>query len=102
MWNSVERMVEAARDGIFVETAFDEGRLSRLESKMYQYLVSGQTSRRQTEREGIYMERIFDGAEWVWCNDSPRADEYGEFVDSFPYEAGRAVLRISADSICLV
>ena len=51
MWNSVERMVEAARDGIFVETAFDEGRLSRLESKMYQYLVSGQTSRRQTERE---------------------------------------------------
>ena len=35
----------------------------------------------RTEREGIYMERIFDGAEWVWCNDSPRADEYGEFVD---------------------
>ena len=51
MWNSVERMVEAARDGIFVETAFDEGRLSRLESKMYQYLVSGQTSRRRMEEE---------------------------------------------------
>ena len=58
--------------------------------------MSGRLGR--TEREGIYMERIFDGAEWIWCNDSPQADEYGEYVDCFPYEAGRAVLRISADS----
>lgn len=51
IWSGIERMVEAARDGIFVEAAFDEGRLSRLESKMYQYLVSGQTSRQRTEEE---------------------------------------------------
>ncbi len=44
------------------------------------------------------MARILEGAEWIWCNDSPQADEYGEFADCFPYEAGRAVLRISADS----
>lgn len=51
IWNGIERMVEAARDGIFVETAFDEGRLSRLESKMYQYLASGQASGQRTEEE---------------------------------------------------
>lgn len=39
-----------------------------------------------------------EGAEWIWCNDSPQADEYGEFVDEFPYGSGKALLRISADS----
>ena len=44
------------------------------------------------------MREIFENASWIWCNSSPEWDEYGEFADSFIYESGRAVLRISADS----
>lgn len=51
IWNSIERMVENAKDGVFLETVFDEGRLSRLESQMYQYLVSGQTAGQRIEEE---------------------------------------------------
>ena len=36
--------------------------------------------------------------EWIWCNSSPKPDEYGEFVDHFTYHAGNVFLRISSDS----
>lgn len=44
------------------------------------------------------MEKVLEKAEWIWCNDHPQADEYGEFVDFFHYTSGKAVLHISADS----
>nr|WP_304710430.1 family 78 glycoside hydrolase catalytic domain [uncultured Acetatifactor sp.] len=44
------------------------------------------------------MEKAFENALWIWCNANPRADEYGEFLDRFDYEAGNVTLRISADS----
>lgn len=44
------------------------------------------------------MERAFEQAEWIWCGPDPQADEYGEFADRFTYGAGRALMRISADS----
>ncbi len=37
-------------------------------------------------------------AHWIWCSCDPQMDEYGEFVDEFSYEAGKATLQISADS----
>lgn len=37
-------------------------------------------------------------AHWIWCNRNPQNDEYGEFVDNFPYESGKVTLQISADS----
>ncbi len=37
-------------------------------------------------------------ASWIWCNENPNKDEYGEFVDTFTYESGKVVLQISADS----
>lgn len=37
-------------------------------------------------------------APWIWCNRDPKQDEYGEFVDEFPYESGVVTLQISADS----
>ncbi|HBA67835.1 MAG TPA: two-component sensor histidine kinase [Lachnospiraceae bacterium] len=51
IWGGIEHMIDAAKEGVFLETDFDEGRLSRLESKMYQYLISGQTARQQIEGE---------------------------------------------------
>ena len=36
--------------------------------------------------------------EWIWCNAEPQKDEYGEFVDNFSWETGKALLTISADS----
>ena len=44
------------------------------------------------------MNKIFGHGVWIWCNASPREDEYGEFVEDFYYWQGRALLRISADS----
>lgn len=44
------------------------------------------------------MKQIFEQASWIWCNSSPGDNEYGEFIDSFFYEAGKVFLRISADS----
>ena len=44
------------------------------------------------------MFQLSDGAKWIWCNNNAQADEYGEFVDKFSYNGGKAVLKISADS----
>lgn len=44
------------------------------------------------------MKNTFKKAIWIWCNDDPQEDEYGEFIDNFSYQTGKAVLRISADS----
>ena len=37
-------------------------------------------------------------AQWIWCNNNPKQDEYGEFADNFSYESGKVILQISADS----
>ncbi|MBE6703065.1 MAG: hypothetical protein E7585_06615 [Ruminococcaceae bacterium] len=39
-----------------------------------------------------------DQAKWIWCNDAPKADEYGEFYHHFHWQGGKAELLISADS----
>ena len=44
------------------------------------------------------MKNTFEKASWIWCNDNPQEDEYSEFMDSFSYQTGKVVLRISADS----
>lgn len=41
----------------------------------------------------------FDYSTWIWCTKHPRADEYGEFYESFHYTGEQAVTAyISADS----
>ena len=37
-------------------------------------------------------------AQWIWCNNNPKQDEYGEFADNFSYKSGKVILQISADS----
>lgn len=37
-------------------------------------------------------------AQWIWCSNNPKQDEYGEFADNFSYESGKVILQISADS----
>lgn len=37
-------------------------------------------------------------AQWIWCNNNPKQDEYGEFADNFSYESGKVILQISSDS----
>ncbi|MBE6690250.1 MAG: hypothetical protein E7590_03080 [Ruminococcaceae bacterium] len=37
-------------------------------------------------------------AKWIWCNETPQPDEYGEFYTTFSYNEGSATLHISADS----
>ena len=44
------------------------------------------------------MINFLDSAKWIWCSENPQYDEYGEFVEEFPYEAGTVTLQISADS----
>ena len=44
------------------------------------------------------MNQLLCNAKWIWCNANSQADEYGEFVDKFFFNGGKAVLRISADS----
>lgn len=44
------------------------------------------------------MNKNFSHASWIWCNDNPKEDEYGEFVDDFAFTQGKVILRISADS----
>lgn len=44
------------------------------------------------------MKKYLAEAQWIWCNNAPENDEYGEFVDSFFYQSGKAILQISADS----
>lgn len=58
VWMRVDRMIDAAKDGTFEETEFDEGKLSRLESKMYQYLLAGHLSRQQLEEEREKMKML--------------------------------------------
>jgi hypothetical protein len=41
---------------------------------------------------------LFEKARWIWCSESPAADEYGEFYDSFEYHGGKISISISADS----
>lgn len=50
-WKKIERMIEDAKNGVFSETEYDESRFSRLESRMYQYLSSGQAARTRIEEE---------------------------------------------------
>ena len=41
----------------------------------------------------------FQKAAWIWCNNAPLADEYGEFYTAFCARSGeRVTLAISADS----
>lgn len=47
----MDEMLTAAQTGDFLETRLDESRFSRLESRMYQYLISGASARRQVEAE---------------------------------------------------
>ena len=47
----LDEMLESAIDGSFEEKNFSENKLSRLESKMYRYLSSGYTARKQVTEE---------------------------------------------------
>lgn len=58
VWARIDRMIDAAKDGTFEETEFDEGKLSRLKSKMYQYLLAGHLSRQQLEEEREKMKML--------------------------------------------
>ena len=42
--------------------------------------------------------KTFDQAKWIWCNNAPGADEYGEFYTAFEWHGESATLSISADS----
>ena len=33
-------------------------------------------------------------ARWIWCNDTPAADEYGEFYTDFVWQGGKALFFI--------
>lgn len=44
------------------------------------------------------MNHLFEQAKWIWCNENPQSDEYGEFIDTFTYEDGELYLSISSDS----
>lgn len=37
-------------------------------------------------------------SKWIWVNDQPAADTYGEFFDTFSYDGGKVTMRISADA----
>ena len=51
-YRRMEEMLEAAVNGSFSETAFDESRLSALESRLHQYLAAGSVSaEKQKKRE---------------------------------------------------
>ena len=47
----LDDMIDSAKNGNFSETNYNEKRLSRLESKMYQYLTAGKTSMRELTSE---------------------------------------------------
>ncbi len=49
--DTLEDMLEQAKNGTFQESAFDETRLSALETKFYQYLTSSETSAEHVKRE---------------------------------------------------
>lgn len=47
----IEKMLDAAMDGSFSETTFDESKLSALETKFAHYLSAAETSSRNLARE---------------------------------------------------
>lgn len=47
----IDKMIDSAVSGNFTETDFTERKLSRLESKMYRYLLGGTTSLKQIKNE---------------------------------------------------
>lgn len=49
--NHLEEMIETAADGSFLEHEYSEKQWSRLESKMYRYLMAGETARLQIQGE---------------------------------------------------
>lgn len=49
--NRLERMVDAALEDRLLEEEFSESRLSRLESRLYQYLNAGRNEAAQIEKE---------------------------------------------------
>ena len=49
--NRLENMLRRAEDGSFEESAFDESRLSKLETMLYHYLLRGATSQRVIQEE---------------------------------------------------
>lgn len=51
----IDKMLDSAIDNTFSETTFTEKRLSKLESKMYRFLMSGSTALKQinSEKDGI-------------------------------------------------
>lgn len=49
--DTLEKMLEQAKNGTFRESSFDETRLSALETKFYQYLTSSETSAQQVKQE---------------------------------------------------
>ncbi len=44
------------------------------------------------------MADLFEKSKWIWCNTEPKADEYGEFYDSFCYDGGEISIALSSDS----
>ena len=51
MLSTLDRMIDSAIDNTFTEHTFTEKKLSKIESKMYRYLSSGNTSLRQINAE---------------------------------------------------
>lgn len=47
----LDKMLDSAINNTFVESMFSEGKLSKIESKMYRYLLSGSTSLKQINSE---------------------------------------------------
>lgn len=40
---------------------------------------------------------MFKKAKWIWCTDTPQADEYGEFFDRFVWNGEKTVCRLSVN-----
>lgn len=51
MLDGIDSMIDAAADGSFEESEFNESRLSKTEAKMYRYLSIGRTSLKQINSE---------------------------------------------------
>ena len=49
--DSIDKMLDCAKNGTFKETDFTEEKLSKIETKMYQYLSCGKTSLKQIDAE---------------------------------------------------
>ena len=51
--------------------------------------LNDEITQMENKKEEESMEKIFKNALWIWSNDKPESDEYGEFVDCFRYEKGK-------------